>query len=83
MNEVIDTSRKYVRITTMSVTLTTGCRRSGISVTPGDPDKTVVSLLTHPSLFPAPPLTSREFVKAFTSVPSAELSLPVYALAFW
>jgi len=81
MNEVIDTSSKYARIITMSFTLTTGCRRSGIGVTPGDPDKTVVSLLTRPSLFPAPPLTSREFVKAFTSVPSAELSLPVNALA--
>ena len=81
MNEVIDTSSKYARIITMSVTLTTNCRRSSIGVTPGDPDKTVVSLLTHPSLFPAPPLTSWEFVKAFTSVPSAELSLPVNALA--
>ena len=32
-----------------------------------DPDNSVVSLLTRPDFFRAPPLTSRIFVKAFTS----------------
>jgi len=53
-----------------------GPSRDEIGVTPEDPDKTAVSLLTRPSYFPASPLTSREFVKAFTSVPSAELRCP-------
>lgn len=68
---------------TMSITLATDCRRSRLRVTPGDLDKTAVSLLTHPSYFPASPLTTWEFVKPFTSVQSAELSLPVNAPVFW
>ena len=41
-----------------------------------NPDKRVVSLLTRPEFFRASPLTSREFVKAFTS----ELELPGHCL---
>ena len=55
------------------------CARLGVAS--GHSDKMAVSLLTRPSEFPASPLTSREFVKAFTSVPSAELRCPLRACA--